>query len=154
MDINTIRNEKIDTLNEIIGITRDSAKFYSDASSAVPSPNLKKLFNEMATSKNDLVSALSREVKAEGATPEDSGTVRGKWDRWYGDMRAKFGDTDYGYVSQLESSEDRLMNAFQGVIKDDAVPAPVKKTVQEYLPTITAHHDLMRDRKWDMKTTH
>lgn len=151
MDINTIRNEKIDTLNDLIGITRDSAKFYSEASAAVPSPKLKNLFNDMAASKNGLVGALSREVKAEGATPTDSGTVRGKWDRWYGDMRSKFGDTDYSYVSQLESSEDRLMNAFQGVIKDDSVPATVRQTVKEYLPKITAHHDLMRDRKWEMQ---
>lgn len=150
-DLNTIRNEKIDTLNDLIEITRDSAKFYGEAADSVPNPQLKDLFTQMAESKNGLVGALAREVRSEGATPATGGTARGVWDRWYGDIRTKFGDADYGYVAQLESSEDRLMDAFHNVMKDSDVPAPVKSTVQEYLPTITAQHDLMRDKKWQME---
>ncbi len=152
-NIETIRTEKIDTLNELIAITRDSATFYSDAAKAVPNPALKSLFGEMASSKNGLVGAMSREVRSEDATPATTGTVRGAWDKLYGEVRSQFGDTNYGYVSQLESSEDRLMKAFNEVVADDNVPASVKQTVSGYLPTIRNHHDLMRDRKWDMKAS-
>lgn len=150
-NIETIRTEKIDTLNDLIAITRDSATFYNDAAKAVPNPALKSLFAEMASSKNGLVGAMSKEVRTEGATPATSGTVRGSWDKLYGEVRSQFGDTNYGYVSQLESSEDRLMKAFNEVVADDDVAASVKETVSSYLPTIRSHHDLMRDRKWDMK---
>lgn len=152
-NIESIKTEKIHTLNDLIEITRDSATFYNDAAKAVPNPALKSLFGEMASSKNGLVGAMSREVRAEGATPATHGTVRGLWDKLYGEVRTQFGDANYGYVSQLESSEDRLMKAFNEVVADDDVPASIKQTVSSYLPTIRSHHDMMRDRKWNMQAT-
>ena len=150
-NIETIRTEKIDTLNDLIEITRDSATFYNDAAKAVPNPALKSLFGEMASSKQGLVGAMSREVRTEGAKPATTGTVRGAWDKLYGEVRSQFGDANYGYVSQLEATEDRLMKAFNEVVADEGVAASVKQTVSSYLPTIRSHHDMMRDRKWDMK---
>lgn len=148
----TIRNQKIDTLNELIEITRDSANFYKEAATSVPNPQLKTLFTSMADSRSGLVGALSKEVRAEGAKPAQDGTVRGSWDRWYGDIRARMGkDKDFGYVSQLESSEDRLLDAYNNVVSDQQVAAPVKQTVSQYLPRIRAQHDEMRDRKWEMQ---
>ncbi len=152
-NIETIRTEKIETLNDLIEITRDSATFYNDAAKAVPNPALKSLFGEMASSKHGLVGAMSKEVHAEGATPATTGTVRGAWDKLYGEVRSQFGDSNYGYVSQLEATEDRLMKAFNEVVADDDVPAAVKQTVSSYLPTIRSHHDKMRDRKWTMQAS-
>lgn len=151
--IDTIRTEKIDTLNDLIEITRDSATFYNDAAKAVPNPALKSLFGEMASSKQGLVGAMSREVRAEDAKPATIGTVRGVWDKLYGEVRNQFGDANYGYVSQLEATEDRLMKAFHEVVADNDVSASVKQTVSSYLPTIRSHHDMMRDRKWSMQAT-
>ena len=152
-NIDTFRTEKIDTLNDLIEITRDSATFYSDAAKAVPNPALKSLFGEMASSKQGLVGAMSKEVRMEGATPATAGTVRGAWDKLYGEVRSQFGDANYGYVSQLEATEDRLIKAFHEVVADNDVPASVKQTVSNYLPTIRSHHDMMRDRKWNMQAT-
>lgn len=153
-NIETIRTEKIDTLNDLIEITRDSATFYGDAAKAVPNPALKSLFGEMASSKNGLVGAMSKEVLSEGAKPATTGSVRGVWDKMYGEVRTQFGDTNYGYVKQLEATEDRLMKAFHEVVADNDVPASVKQSVSSYLPTIRSHHDMMRDRKWAMQATH
>ena len=150
-NIESIKTQKIDTLNDLIEITRDSATFYNDAAKAVPNPALKSLFGEMASSKNGLVGAMSKEVRMEGAKPATTGTVRGAWDKLYGEVRSQFGDTNYGYVKQLEATEDRLMKAFHEVVADDAVPASVKQSVSSYLPTIRSHHDMMRDRKWSMQ---
>ncbi len=152
-NIESIKTEKIDTLNDLIEITRDSATFYNDAAKAVPNPALKSLFGEMASSKQGLVGAMSREVRSEGAKPATTGTVRGTWDKLYGEVRSQFGDANYGYVSQLESSEDRLMKAFNEVVADKDVSAAVKESVSSYLPTIRSHHDMMRDRKWDMQAS-
>jgi uncharacterized protein (TIGR02284 family) len=147
----TIRNEKIDTLNELIAVTRDSAEFYSDAARRVDNPKLQNLFSELAECKNGLVGAMSRDVRSEGATPESDGTFRGSLHKVYGDVRAKLGDSDYAYVSQLEESEDRMLHAFNDVLQDSGTPAPVKDAVRSYLPAARQHHDAMRDRKWEMK---
>lgn len=151
MNANDIREQKIDTLNELISVTRDSAQFYGTAAQDVDNTQLKTLFGNMAQVKQGLVGALSREVEATGATPEDSGTFSGSLHRMYGEVRGKLGNGDYGYVSQLESSEDRMLEAYNNVLKDDDTPQQVKAVVSEYLPQVQRQHDLMRDRKWQME---
>ncbi len=148
-----IRSEKIDTLNELIAVTRDSAEFYGDAAGKARNPQLQQLFQSMAASKNGLIGEMSREVKVEGAKPEDDGTFRGTLNRMYGDVRAKLGGDDYGYVAQLEESEDRMLHAFKDVLEDKDTPLPVKEAVRKHLPTVKEQHDIMRDRKWAMEST-
>ncbi len=150
----SIRTQKIDTLNELIAITRDSAQFYDEAAGKVDNTRLKTLFTDMAAAKNGLVGAMSRDVKLEGATPAQDGTFRGSLHRIYGDVRAKFGSKDFAYVSELEESEDRMLEALNNVVKDKDVPAPIKTAVTSYLPKVQEQHNLMRDRKWAMETNH
>lgn len=148
-----IRNEKIETLNELLAVTRDSAEFYGDAATKAENPQLQSLFRDMAQSKGRLVGALSSELRAEGATPKEDGTFRGSLNQMYGDVRAKLGGGDYGYVSQLEASEDRMLAAFNDALTDQDVPATVKNAVRSYLPEVRAQHDAMRDRKWTMEAS-
>lgn len=153
--VNEIRNLKIDTINDLIAITRDSADFYTEAAGKVENPQLKTLFTGMAESKNGLIGAMSRDIKVEGATPAKDGTFRGTLHKVYGNVRAELGDNkNYSYVSQLEATEDRLLGAFNNVLQDKDVPAPVKEAVTSYLPKVKQQHDLMRDRKWAMQTKH
>ena len=60
-----LRQEKVETLNELIQATRDSAEFYADAAKAVKNPQLRSLFDDMAESKQGLVGSMAREVRAE-----------------------------------------------------------------------------------------
>lgn len=114
---------------------------------------MQQLFQKMAASKNGLIGEMSREVQLEGAEAEDGGTCRGTLNRMYGDVRAKLGGDDYGYVAQLEESEDRMMHAFKDVLEDNDTPLPVKEAVRKHLPIVKEHHDLMRDCKWAMEGT-
>lgn len=153
IDIESIRDDTIDTLNDLIEITRDNAKFYSDAANKVENPQLRTLFTRMADSKQNLVGKLSSDVRSEGVSPAQSGRMRGKLQEFYTDVRSHLGDTDYSYVKGLEAAEDRLLKAFDNVIQDNNVSQPVRQAVNEYLPTIRQQHDTMRDRKWAMQET-
>lgn len=146
-----IREEKIETLNELIAVTRDSAQFYTDAAGRANNPKLQTLFSNMADSKNGLVGAISKEVRNDGAIPEKVGTFRGILHQLYGDVRGQLGGGDYAYVAELEASEDRMLEAYRDVLEDSDSPAEVKTAVRSYLPTVTEHHNLMRDRKWEMQ---
>jgi uncharacterized protein (TIGR02284 family) len=147
------REQNIEKLNELIHVTRDGAEFYSDAAKSVDNPKLKILFEHMASSKQGLVGAMSREVRDSGATPAGSGTLRGTLHQFYTDIRAtlRSKDSDYAYVSELEAAEDRIMDAFHKVLKDSSTPESTKETVMGYLPKVKAQHDAMRDRKWQMQ---
>lgn len=151
-----LRREKVETLNELIQATRDSAQFYSDASRAVDNPELRGLFRDIAESKQGLVGSLSREVRDEAGKPATEGSLRGSLHQLYSTLRAEMtrDHGDYAYVRELEKSEDRLMQAFHDVIKRDDAPKAVKESLLSYLPKVQQHHDAMRDRKWAMEARH
>ncbi|GAB2663251.1 PA2169 family four-helix-bundle protein [Arenimonas aestuarii] len=151
-----LRQEKVETLNELIQATRDSAEFYADAAKAVKNPQLRSLFDDMAESKQGLVGSMAREVRAEAGEPATDGSLRGSLHQFYSTLRAEMAKDhgDYAYVKELEKSEDRLMAAFHDVIKRDDAPKAVKESLLSYLPKVQQHHDTMRERKWAMEARH
>lgn len=151
-----LRQEKVETLNELIQATRDSAAFYADAAKSVQNPGLRSLFVDIAESKQGLVGSMAREVRDEAATPATEGSFLGGLQRIYSKLRADMAKDkgDYAYVRELEKSEDRLMAAFHDVIKRDDAPTAVKQSLLSYLPKVKEHHDTMRDRKWAMEARH
>jgi hypothetical protein len=58
----------------------------------------------------------------------------GSMQQFYGKVRAAFGDTNYGYVAELEESEDRLLGAFKDVLQDNDLPPAVRQEVTQLLP--------------------
>jgi len=74
----------------------------------------------------------------------------GSMQQFYGKVRAAFGDTNYGYVAELEESEDRLLGAFKDVLHNDLPPA-VRQEVTQLLPDVQECHNVMRARKHAMK---
>ena len=151
-----LRHEKVETLNELIQATRDSAAFYADAANAVTNPGLRDLFAGIAESKQGLVGSMAREVRAEAAQPAPTGTLVGSLHRMYSTVRAEMAKDhgDYASVAQLEKSEDRLMEAFHDVIARDDAPKAVKESLLSYLPKVQEHHDTLRQRKWAMEARH
>uniref|UniRef100_UPI00203C3382 PA2169 family four-helix-bundle protein n=1 Tax=Enterobacter hormaechei TaxID=158836 RepID=UPI00203C3382 len=73
---------------------------------------LSALFTRIAGVKARIVAALSGSVAASGGKPAEHGTMVGSMQQFYGKVRAAFGDTNYGYVAELEESEDRLLGHF------------------------------------------
>lgn len=138
-------------LNELIEIARDGADFYHEAAEKVENPALKALFTRIEVNKSKIVTVLSGQLHAIGAEPASSGTVRGTFQQLYGKIRAAFGDTDYGYVAELEESEDRLLAAFKDVLNNQELPADIRQKVKDLLPDVQETHNIMRDHKHGMK---
>ena len=140
------------TLNDLIAIARDGQAFYTEAAQKVDHSELSALFTRIAGVKSTIVSKLGATVQAAGGEPEDHGTMVGNMQQMYGKVRAAFGDKEYGYVAELEESEDRLLKAFKETIADADTPAAARGAAQELLPQVTECHNTMRDRKLAMKT--
>jgi uncharacterized protein (TIGR02284 family) len=141
----------IHILNDVVSVTRDGKSFYEHAASKVDDVELKTLFTRMAAVKGEIVSGLSTQIKAMGATPSDHGTWVGEIEQRYGELRALLGDKNYAYVAQLEDSEDRLLKAFDQAIKDQDTPAAARDVLNRFLPEVRSCHDLMRSRKLSLK---
>ncbi len=138
-------------LNDLVSVARDGKSFYEDAASKIDNPELRTLFTRIATVKGDVVNSLSSEIRTSGDTPADSGTWVGSFNKMYGDMRAKFGDKSYGFVAQLEESEDRLLKGFHDALQDKDISANARMTLNRLLPEVRGCHDIMRDRKAELK---
>ena len=147
-------NKTANTLNDLISITRDGKDFYEEAAQKVDDAELKTLFARIATTKAQIVGDLSAAVQAAGGKPEDSGTLVGSMQQMYGKIRAAFGDTEYGYVAELEESEDRLLEAFDEAARDADTPPAARDVIVRLLPEVRASHDVMRARKHAMKNNH
>ena len=139
------------SLNDLIEIARDGSEFYTEAAEKVKDPELASLFSKMAAHKREIVNGLSMDVAAAGGKPAEHGTMVGSMQQFYGKVRAAFGDTNYGYVAELEESEDRLLGAFKDVLKDNELPPAVRQEVTQLLPEVQECHNVMRARKHAMK---
>lgn len=139
------------TLNDLIEIARDGAEFYTEAAGKVENAELSSLFNQMGSHKREIVTGLSADVAAAGGKPADHGTMVGSMQQAYGNVRAALGDTNYGYVAQLEEAEDRLLKAFRDTIADSDTPSAARAAAQKYMPRVQECHDIMRNRKVAMK---
>jgi len=139
------------TLNDIIEIARDGQDFYTEAADKVKDAELSALFTKIAGVKSQIVTSLSSTVAATGAKPAEHGTVVGSMQQFYGKVRATLGDTQYGYVAELEESEDRLLKAFKDTLTDSDTPPAARAEVSRLLPLVQETHDVMRNRKHAIK---
>lgn len=144
-------NKTEHSLNDLIAIARDGQEFYTEAAQKVEDTELSALFTRIAGVKGSIVTKLGATVQAAGGDPEDHGTLVGNMQQMYGKVRAAFGDKQYGYVAELEESEDRLLKAFNDVIADQDTPPAAREAAQELLPQVRECHNTMRDRKLAMK---
>lgn len=144
-------NKTAHTLNDLIAIARDGKDFYEEAAQKVDDTELRTLFARIATTKAQIVNDLSAAVQSAGGKPEDSGTFVGSMQQMYGKIRATLGDKEYGYVAELEESEDRLLEAFDEASRDADTPPAAREIVVRLLPEVRACHDVMRTRKHAMK---
>ena len=144
-------NETAHTLNDLVAIARDGQEFYSEAAQKVEDQELSTLFNRIASVKGKIVSELAGAVQAAGGKPDMDGTMVGSMQKMYGTIRAALGDTQYGYVAQLEESEDRLLHAFEDTVGDSDTPTEAREIAAQLLPEVRQCHDTMRDRKHAMQ---
>jgi uncharacterized protein (TIGR02284 family) len=144
-------NKTTHTLNDLIAIARDGQEFYGEAAQKVQDAELSALFTRIAGVKAKVVADLSAAVQAAGGSPDTEGTIVGTMQQLYGKVRAALGDTQYGYVAQLEESEDRLLHAFEDTIGDNDTPAAAREVAARLLPDVRRCHDEMRERKHAMQ---
>ncbi|MCR6664099.1 MAG: PA2169 family four-helix-bundle protein [Luteimonas sp.] len=139
------------SLNDLIEIARDGSEFYTEAAGKVKNPELSALFGQMASHKREIVNGLSADVAATGGKPAEHGTMVGSMHQVYGKVRAALGDTDYAYVSELEESEDRLLDAFKDTLADKDTPAAARMAAEQFMPRVVQCHDIMRNHKQALK---
>ena len=142
--------DNTDLLQDLVQVTRDSKAFYEDAARETDDARLRDVFNRMASAKDGLIAALSNKLVSLGETPATDGTMAGDFRKAYADVRTAFSKDDSKiYVSQLEETEDRVLEHFEdALVKTDSTD--VRGVLSEHLPKVRACHDEMRNLKQSM----
>lgn len=140
------------SLNELIAVLNDGVKFYADAAGSTDNETYRNLFQRMASTKRAIAADLKAEVAYHGEQPADGGTVSGSLRQAYADLRASLSDNpDAHYISQLEDSEDRILDAFKDALTISD-KAEVRQIAQNYLPDIKRMHSEMRELKQQVES--
>jgi len=130
-------NSDTATLNDMIEVLDDGQTFYQEAATRVERPDLRKLFERMARTKQLIAEDLRTAVVANGATPPVDGTFAGSLRKAYAEVRAAVSNhKDDQYVAQLEKSEDRILRSFEYAVaelEDDVVRAIARRHLPEVL---------------------
>jgi uncharacterized protein (TIGR02284 family) len=146
-----MKSENESKVKALIQIANDGATFYVHALKHVEDPHLRRVFTEMGQHKRELVASLRHELQLDEHTVvESDGTAAGAFRRAYTDLLAMLGGNDAKvYVSQLEETEDRLLDSLREAIEEIDDPKVVA-VLQSHLPQIVACHDEMRTLKAQM----
>jgi uncharacterized protein (TIGR02284 family) len=135
------------TLNDLIEVLEDGAKFYQEAAGKVSRADLRALFGRMATTKGAIASDLMNVVRSKGEKPAQKGSVGGSLRKAFAEVRASFSsDKDFAYVAELEQFEDRILSEFRDAVEKSDDP-DVRAIAKRYLPEVTRDHATMRDLK-------
>lgn len=134
------------TLNDLIALLHDGEKFYTEAAEKVKTPAYRSLFQRMARTKQAIAVDLAAHVAAHGETASNEGTFSGTLHKAYSAVRAKLGkDPETVYISQLEETEDRLLEAFRDQLGTNNME--IRSVIEKYYPEVKRAHDELRELK-------
>ncbi len=140
-------NDNISTLNSLIATTLDSVDGYRKAAENADSEQYRRMFNDCAQEREQIVRALQDEVRTEGGNPEDDGTVLASAHRAFLSLRdAVSGRDDTAIIAEVERGEDHIKAKYESALDANLTGNAVTVVSRAYA-SVKAGHDRMRDLK-------
>lgn len=148
------RNSELKVLNQVLAVCEDGTIFYQHAAREVDSASLRRIFLEQASARRDAINELTEEVVQREGSPMESGTISGKLNRWYADIKASLSENqDYSFIEQLEQVEKDTLNELKKAVRSLQNPRLASK-LGNHLATIQLAHDRLKSLKDDMQSRH
>ena len=142
------REHDVETLNDLIALTLDSAHGYDDAEKDTNNRHFKTLFGRRAIERKQVTAELQTEVRRLlGDKPAQHGTTAGKAHRIFMNLKHAVTGSDEGVIKEVEAGEDRLKARYEEAMADEGLSAPVYDLVRRAFVSVKAGHDEMRDLK-------
>jgi uncharacterized protein (TIGR02284 family) len=142
----------IRTLNGLIATTIDSVDGYTEAAKDSDSGRFAQMFNDRASERRQVATALQGEVSRLGGNPEDDGTILAGAHRAFLNLKsAVTGKDDKAIVNEVERGEDHIKAKFEEALADTEISAQVKAAIQQAYGSVKTGHDQMRDLKHSME---
>jgi uncharacterized protein (TIGR02284 family) len=139
-------NDEVESvLNELIETSIDGEKGFFKAAEDAHAAELKSLFTQCAQRCRQGAAELQSQVRAQGASPENSGSAAGALHRgWVSVREALSHRDDAAILEECERGEDRAKAAYKkGLGK--ALPPDIRAIVERQYQGVIANHDRVRE---------
>lgn len=137
--------EVIETLNNLVEISRDGEKGFRAAAEDVKDPQLKNVFSTAAERCASGARELESEITHLGGEPTHSSSTTGALHRAWVHLKAAIaGRSDKAILEEVERGEDVAKSAYEKAISKQ-LPPQVHAMVDRQYRGVRENHDLVRD---------
>lgn len=139
------KKEVIDTLNDLVGISRDGEKGFRAAADDVKDPKLKSVFSSAAERCATGAHELESEISHLGGQPTQSSSLPGALHRAWTQLKSAVASrTDRAILEEVERGEDVAKSAYERAIAK-SLPPDVRAILDRQYRGVKENHDLVRD---------
>jgi uncharacterized protein (TIGR02284 family) len=143
-----MKNDKtVDVLNKLLEINNDRVEGYETALKETDESELKTLFAQLARTSSKFVTELTDEIRSMDGKPVEGTMISGKFFRAWMDVKAALTGKDRkAILSSCEFGEDRAVDAYEKVLKDDLdnLGTTQQDLIRAQFALIKADHDKVR----------
>jgi uncharacterized protein (TIGR02284 family) len=143
----------IEQLNSLIELTFDNGREYEDAANAARDRGISTMIRERAGERRFVVQYLQTAVRDLGGKARDEGTVLAAAYRSLMRIKNSLAGNDFTIVAHLESSENRVAENFETLLRDPGVSETARAAIARAYRTIVRGHERMHDL-WDYTGQH
>jgi len=134
-------NEVIETLNNLIEISKDGEEGFRTSAENIDDSLLKSFFLRRSLEIGGSVKELQEVVRSLGGEPETTSSIAGTLHRHWVDIKTAVTSNDkLAVLNEVERGEDSALKAYKEAVVQD-LPAYVRDLVQKQLDGVQRNHD-------------
>jgi len=139
-----INDDTVEVLNELISMSEDGKKGFSEAAEQAQDAALKNLFVDRARQCSQASGELQQLVSTLGGKPAEDGSLTGSAHRAWVKFRAAIGDNNLAVLEEVERGEDHAKAAYKHALQAD-LPPMARGVLEKQYQGVVANHDRIRD---------
>jgi len=139
------RKHIVDTLEDLIQISRDGQEGYRSSAQHAKDPDLKLLLNEVSLERAKFAGELENEAVRWGrADVERSGTMLGAIHRGWANLKAGLGAGDDAILSSIETGDEYARRRYDEAIGDSQTPDDILGILRNQAQAVVGTLDRIR----------
>ncbi len=139
-------SDDIDTLNDLIEVTIDSADGYEQAAESAADTDLAQLFRRFGSERRSIVADLRAQVVRLGGEPEDDGSLLAGAHRVFLKLKTSVSNSRQSAIEEVERGEDHIKARYEDALEDDLTPES-RTIIESAFASVKQGHDTMRAMK-------
>ena len=142
----------VDTLEDLIEVSRDGQHGYRDAAEHVKDSQLKKFLNEVSLERAKFAGDLENETVRYGKSDVDrTGSALGAIHRGWADLKANVGAGDDAVLSSIETGDKGACDRYDKAIREGKLPDEILGIVRNQAQALVGTLDRVRSLRQHRK---